>query len=247
MKKIYCVLLVCAIVFIGCSSSKKDSTPNLKPLTFHFKPPTSATESNDITFGLLSPVFIESFKYSQVEPFKTYANNMESDFIAMLTARGFKFKGPFSNTEQMVYSDKKEIDLLVQPVIDLQFTGDALKQGTYHDYGTGQDYPDYYYDGNISVIGTMNLSFSEPFTNTKIWVQSLKTDPISFKIKSYNTYTTSEIPNTDPLVWNTLSDKLMIVYDKTLQTVWNHLEPAELMQKKSESVEIKKNSGFVKD
>lgn len=247
MKTMYSLLLFCIIVITGCSGSKTDSTPKLKPLTFHFTPPTTASESNDITFGLISPSYVESFKESQNEPFVTYAKNMENDFIAMLTARGYKFKGPFANTEQMVYSDKKDIDLLIQPVIDLQFTGDAFKQGTYHDYSTGVNHPSYYLDGDLSVIGTMNLAFTEPFTNTKIWVQSLKTDPVTFKIKSHNTYTSSNIPNTDPLVWNTLSDKLTNVYNKTLQTVWNHLEPAELLQKKSESVEIKKNSGFIKD
>lgn len=247
MKHMYLLFLICAIVLIGCSGSKTDSTPKLKPLTFHFTPPTSASESNDITFGIISPSYVESFKDSQNEPYVTYAKNMENDFIAMLTARGYKFKGPFTNTEQMVYSDKKNIDLLIYPVIDLQVTGDAYKQGTYRDKTTGLEQPSYYYDGNLSVISIMNLSFTEPFTNTKIWVKSLKTDPVSFKMKSYNSYSEQNIPNTDPLVWNTLSDNLSKVYDKSLQTVWNQLEPAELMQKKSESVEIKKNSGFVKD
>lgn len=247
MKKYYFFSIICLIVFFGCSGSKTDTSTKLKPLIFHFTPPTTVSESNDITFGLISPSYVESFQDAQKEPFITYAKDMENDFIAMLTARGYKFKGPFANTEQLVYSDKKDIDLLIQPIIDLQFTGDAFKQGVYHDYTTGLDQPSFYYDGDLSVISTMNLSFTEPFTNTKIWVQSLKTDPISFKLKSYNSYTERNIPNTDPLVWNTLSDKLPSVYEKTLQTVWNHLEPAELMQKKAESVEIKKNSGFIKD
>ncbi|MFZ1321994.1 MAG: hypothetical protein WAT71_10605 [Ignavibacteria bacterium] len=247
MKKIYYFSIILMIVFFGCSASKNSSAPKLKPLTFHFTPPSTTSESNDITFGLISPMYVESFKESNQEPFITYAKNMENDFIAMLTARGYKFKGPFSNTEQLVYSDKKDIDLLIQPVIDLQFTGAALIQDTDLDWTTGKERPIFYYDGDLSVTSTMNLSFTEPFTNTKIWVKSLKTDPMTFKLKSSGKYYVQEIPNTDLLVWNTLSDKLNIVYDKTLQTVWNHLEPEELMQKKTESAEIKKNSGFIKN
>lgn len=246
MKNLSLLVIVSLAFFIGCSASKSKKSPQLKPLTFHFAPPSTSEESNDITFGLISPMFIDSFEESQLDPFKTYAKNMENDFIAMLTARGYKIKGPFSNTEQLVYSDKKEIDLLIQPVIDLQFTGNILKQGSTHDYSTGQDYPIFFYDGELTMTGIMNLSFNEPFTNTKIMVQSLKTDPVSFKMKSYNEYAAENIPLTDPLVWNSLSDNLTKLYGKTLQTVWNHLEPAELLQKKAESVEIKKNSGFLK-
>ncbi|MCB0410277.1 MAG: hypothetical protein KDD29_08660 [Flavobacteriales bacterium] len=247
MKQLYIFLTISLIVIFGCSGSKTESTPKLKPLTFHFTPPSTSSETNDITFGLISPIFVDSFEESKHDPYKTYAKNMESDFIAMLTARGYKIKGPFENTEQMVYSDKKDIDLLIQPVIDIQFTGNVLKQGTTHDYSTGRDYPTFYYDGDLSMNGTMNLSFSEPFTNTKILVQSLKTDPVTFKMKSFNSYDAENIPLTDPLVWNSLSDNLTNVYGKTLQTVWSHLEPVELLQKKSESIEIKKNSGFVKE
>ncbi len=247
MRSVYFVTIISLILLFGCSGAKKETTPKLKPLSFKFTPPTTSSESNDITFGLLSPVFVESFKEYLQDPYKSYAKNMESDFIAMLTARGYKIKGPYENTEQLVYGDKKDIDLLIQPVIDLQFTGDVLKQGSYHDYSTGKDHPTYYYDGDLTLIGTMSLSFSEPFTNTKVLVQSLKTDPVSFKLKSYSAYDGSNIPDTDPLVWNTLSDNLATVYQKTLQTVWNHLEPVELLQKKNESEEIKKNSGFIKN
>ncbi|MBK9331670.1 MAG: hypothetical protein IPM96_04495 [Ignavibacteria bacterium] len=246
MKNLCLLVVISMVAFIGCSGSKTTKTPKLKPLTFHFTPPSTSSESNDITFGLISPIFIDSFKESNQDPFKTYAKNMENDFVAMLTARGYKFKGTFSNTEQLVYSDKKDIDLLIQPVIDLQFTGDVLKREISHDYSTGKDYPVYFYDGDLTMTGTMNLSFSEPFTNTKIMVQSLRTDPVSFKMKSYSSYNGENIPLTDPFVWNSLSDNLTNVYGKTLQTVWNHLEPAELLQKKTESEEIKKNSGFLK-
>ncbi|HAY35066.1 MAG TPA: hypothetical protein DCY06_13125 [Bacteroidetes bacterium] len=235
------------IVISGCSGSKKESVPKLKPLSFKFTPPSNTNESNDITIGLLSPIFVDTFKEYLQDPYKTYAKNMESDFIAMLTARGYKIKGPYDNMEQLVYGDKKEIDLLIQPVIDLQFTGEVLKQGSIHDYVTAKDYITYYYDGDLSMVGTMNLSFAEPFTNTKVLVRSLKTEPVTFKMKSYNAYDDTNIPLTDPLVWNSLSDNLTKVYDKTLQTVWNNLEPAELQQKKNESAEIKKNSGFIKN
>jgi hypothetical protein len=248
MKTQVSLSILVLLFFIGCSSSsKKENTPKLMPLSFDFKPTVDAgNQSNEITFGLIAPSFVETFTEKNKEPYKTYAKNMERDFIEMLTARGYRYKGPFNSLDELVYSDKKEIDLLINPTIDLQFTGNPLKQGTYHDYSQGKDFAEYYYEGEVSMTGTMNLTFAEPFTNTKIWVKSVNTDPTSFMLKS-GSYTAPQIPDTDPLVWNSLVTNMEKTYQRTLQMAWNHLEPAELLQKKAESVEIKKNSGFIKN
>jgi hypothetical protein len=49
------------------------------------------------------------------------------------------------------------------------------------------------------------------------------------------------------MVWNSLVDNMNKVYLDFLSTAWNHLDPEELLQKKDEANEIKKNSGFLKN
>ncbi|MBS1553244.1 MAG: hypothetical protein JST15_14365 [Bacteroidetes bacterium] len=251
MKKIFYIsLLFLNIMLLGCSASRREvaDSPALKPITFDFVPPIEGMiKSNDIVFGLLNPVYEESFKNSNSDPYKTFAANMGNDFVEMLTARGYPYKGPFLNYDQMVYSDKKEVDLTIQPEIALQFTGDYLKERKYFNVLRTSWLYEYYYDGNVTLTGKLNLIFSEPFTKTKIWVKSVQIDPVEFKLKSYNSYDSPDIPLTDPYVWNTLVENLSSIYNKTLSTAWNHLEPEELSQKKEEAAEIKKNSGFIKN
>ncbi|MCX6162499.1 MAG: hypothetical protein NTV87_14355 [Ignavibacteriae bacterium] len=242
-------ILLFAMLFVSCSSSVLQDTPPpvLKPLTFDYNPPTEGvTKSGEITFALLNPRYVETFTESNVDPYKTFANNMGADFVEMLTARSYQYKGPFPNVDDMVYSDKKMTDLCIQPIIELQFTGDYIKAKTMYRYGNvgGQEY---YADGTMSVTGKLNLIFSEPFTKTKIWVKSIQIDPITFTLKSYYSYTARNIPVTDPMVWNSMVDNLIVVYQKILSTAWNHLEPEELLVKKAEANEIKEKSGYIKN
>lgn len=244
--------LAVIIVFVltGCTAGlKQDSPPpSLKPASFDYVPPTEGiTKSNDITFALLNPRYVESFREGNVDPYKIFADNMGKDFVEMLTARGYPYKGPFSNIDQMVYNEKKTTDLLIEPEIDLQFAGNYLKQKTAINILSTGSSIEYYADGDMTVSGKLNLIFSEPFTKTKIWVKSIQIDPVKFKLKSYYSYYTTKIPVNDPLVWNSIVDNLMVIYNNALSTAWKHLEPEELEQKKEEANEIKKNSGFLKN
>jgi hypothetical protein len=50
----------------------------------------------------------------------------------------------------------------------------------------------------------------------------------------------------DPQVWNSFVELLSNVYTKSLQTSWKYLEPEELLAKKKEAEEIRKNSSYNK-
>jgi len=253
MKKtlqILCVIVFATLIYSCTAGLKQDNPPpSLKPASFDYKPPTEGiTKSNDITFAILNPHYVESFTERNVDPYKIFADNMGKDFVEMLTARGYSYKGPFSNVDQMVYNEKKTTDLLIEPEIDLQFTGNYLMQKKgIKLLSLESGSIEYYADGDMTVSGKLNLIFSEPFTKTKIWVKSIQIEPVTFKLKSYYSYYTPNIPVNDPLVWNTMVDNLMVIYNNTLSTAWKHLEPEELSQKKDEANEIKKNSGFLKN
>jgi len=221
----------------------------MKPLNFSYKPPVEGVpNSNDIALALISPSYVQEFASSYSDPYKTFAANMGNDFVAMLTARGYSYKGPFTNTDQMVYSEKNATDLVLQPIIDLQFSGweSAIHpHQVYRIYGGGSG-TEYYADGDITISGKVNLIFSEPFTNTKIWVKSIEIEPVTFKVKSYSSYSTPSMPVTDPLIWNAYVDNLSKIYENVLSTAWKHLEPEELYKKKDEANEIKSNATYKK-
>ena len=253
MKKYYPLLfsLFIAAVAGSCSlfsSAEKTPPPATKPMSFDYSPPAEGiTKSNKIKFALINPRYVATFKDANTDPYKTFVKNMGSDFVEMLTARGYPYMGPYTTTDEMVYSDKKGTDLLLETEVDIQFTGTPLKYSTYKDYSTKQTVYQYFYDGDVNMSGKVNLIFSEPFTKTKVWVKSVPIDPVTFYIKSFYKYKDKNIPDTDPMVWNTLVDNLEASYQKVLQTSWNHLQPEELEVKKKEATEIKQNSGFIKN
>jgi hypothetical protein len=253
MKKISSVLFVTifALSLFSCTSSYKQEAPppSLKPLDFAYEPPTEGVaKSNEITFALINPQYVKDFRESNVDPYKTFASNMSKDFVAMLSARGYHYLGPFSKYDDMVYGEKKSADLVIEPNIELQFSGNyVMYRKTINLLSTSPSGIEYYADGDISVTGKLELVFKEPFSKQAVWVKSIQIEPITFKLKSYNSYNTENIPVNDPLVWNTIVDNLKVIYKKTLSTAWNHLEPDELLQKKDEANEIKKGSGFIKN
>jgi hypothetical protein len=51
----------------------------------------------------------------------------------------------------------------------------------------------------------------------------------------------------DPQVWNIFVITLQNIYAKSLQTAWKYLDPEELLVKKKEAIEIRKNSSFQKN
>lgn len=243
-------IIVLSFLF-GCSGHQAPTKepPTMKSLSFDFISPTEGyAKYSGITFAIINPQYVNDFKQSNSEPYKTFAKNMGNDFAEMLTARGFQYKGPFSKHDDMVYNDKKFTDLVLEPEMDIQITGEYLKYGKKYSVAKMGWVYEYFCDGNASLTAKLNLSISEPFTKTKVWVKSLQIDPITFKLQSYYSYESQNFPlETDPLVWNTLIDNLTKIYTDFLNTSWNHLDPEELLRKKDEANEIKQNSGFLKN
>jgi hypothetical protein len=245
--------LITLSVFLGtsCFTTKRpvQTPPPMTAMKFDYVPPTEGiTKSNDIKFSLIKPRFAPSIKWIPEDPFKTFIGNMSTDFVEMLSARGYPYIGPYESYDEMVYNDKKTTDLVLETEVDFQITGDYLKQNSFQVYDVNHfiTKTEYYYDGQATITGNVNLIFSEPFTKTKVWVKSVPIEPTTYYLKSYYRYNASVIPNTDPQVWNTTVENLEAIYTKTLRTAWNHLEPDELKVKKKEAGEIKANSGFQK-
>jgi hypothetical protein len=247
------LILLASLLPTGCSLFKTTPAtppPAMIPMRFDYTPPTEGvTKSNEIKFALINPRFVPSFTYPTLDPYRTFVKNMGADFVEMLSARGYPYAGPYQSIDEMVYSDKKSTDLILETEVDLQFSGDGLspKYSENTDYVTHQTTYSYYLDGVVTLSGKLNLTCSEPFTHTKVWVKSIPIEPTTFAWKSYNKYTNKNIPVTDPTIWNALVENMESISQKSLKTAWNHLDPEELKVKKNEAAEIKKNSGFIKN
>ena len=216
------------LLLAGCSFFKvtpKEPPPSKKPPSFDYRPPTEGvTRSNEITFILLNPRYAEDFQSKTLPPYSTLVESMKGDFEEMLVARGYPYKGPYREYDELVYSDKKNADLILEAEVSYEFTGaqSALKKEQKYDVVTKQYHYVYYYDGDVTLSGRIELSASEPFTKTVVWRKSVPLSSETFRLRSYHKYDGIP-PDDDPLIWNSIVSVLEEQYIKAMKLSLIHI------------------------
>ena len=255
MKQLHILIATITIVFLSGCGLLKDLASNEPPMqrmtmTFDYSPPTEGVSRfNGISFILLNPQFAEDEENITEEPFKTFANNMGKDFEEMMTQRGYTYKGPYDTYDELVYSEKKSSDFILEVEIDYTWQGvsDALYKKAKHNYVTGQSTYYYGFNGDITLGGKVNLTLTEPQTKTKLWVKNIPMPQQTFLLKSEKMYiSVNAITFQDVGLYNSVVPPLEKMYDKAMQLAWNHLEPEELKVKQGEADEIRNDAGFKK-
>ncbi|HNR21036.1 MAG TPA: hypothetical protein PKN75_14540 [Bacteroidia bacterium] len=233
--------IVFALFFIASSTQKKVTTP-VKVAAYDFSPPSqSAAKSSDIAFLVLNPSYVRQFQYSSVDMFYKFSTSMGPDFNELLIAKGYSVRGPFDNYDAIVYSDKKESDLILEIQIDLSVDDKNVEWK----YKTG-GYPiQAYYqcEGTMILSGKVNLTASEPLTKEKLWAKSIPLAQKSIVIAGEYNY---DLPRNytlvfsrDPGVINPLTTQLEDFYKSVMSTAWNQLDPRELTTLKKQVMEIR--------
>lgn len=255
MKRVFTFSLLVVITFLtnSCGSIiPVTPEPQIEklPTNYDFSPPENGfKKSKDISFILMEPSFARNFEYINYAPFTTFSKAMSNDYVEMLTKRGYRYIGPVNSYDEIVYSDKKNTDLLLESELAFELNGITPFK---HSSGTtligNLPYDNYFADGELMLAGKINFYISEPFTHTKIWVKSIPIEAQKIIVKSVKrNYNNLDSVYNDPQVWNAFVEALQKVYTKSLQTAWNYLDPEEMTVKKKESDEIRKNSTFNKN
>lgn len=246
MKKTILLSTVVLALIYSCGTTKPTASrlaPKFDYVTSN--PNGEVTKSNQIALALVRPVFgvntgdMPASAYGR-PPFTNFIKNMGNDFEEMLTARGYTIKGPFFTFDEMVYNDKKNTDLALHPEVDIVFTGLPIRKN--FNAMTGKDV--YWVEGEMKISGKINLVFYEPQTKTKVWVKSVPFEETTFQVKGTKKYFQPAFIQEEDGIWNPLVEHLEQVYQKSMKTCYNHLDPEELAIKKKEALEIKANANF---
>lgn len=245
------------IIFLASATQKATPPPpppTIKVATYDYSPPQhEKPKSAQVVFLLVDPSYQEKFKYSNYKLFSDFSKAMAADYNEALTAKGYTVRGPFEYYDQVVYSDKKESDLMLSVEIDFDLNDQNINwmphqyyisgKGKYVQYGTN-----YSIGGFFVLSGKINIVVSEPITREKLWAKSIplkqKQIPVSSyyyheQLKNYN------IPfSKDPLIINPITKALEEYYQYVFNTSWNHLDPNELTPLKKEVVEIREKKKY---
>lgn len=231
------VVAIFGCFFIASSTSQHSQATSDVPLKVpnYTYTAAEAKEKNGITLALVKPVYARSMQYFNCKMFQNFSDKMGNDYEAMMTARGYSLRGPFISADDMVYDDKENCLIYLQPEIsiDMDFSNALCHSHRHYDYFTKQTSYTYTFDGTIVLSGNINMIFAEPFSKEKI-----KTLSISLPQKTVN-FTGSRFYDTDnlyvaiqwgqdPGIMNPLVEALEDYYQSCFKTAYNHLDPQEV-------------------
>ncbi|MFA6979050.1 MAG: hypothetical protein WC209_06965 [Ignavibacteriaceae bacterium] len=246
------IVLVFALIFLGCGGPTKLATTALIVPDFDFSPPSPAAPgSAGIKIGLIDPVYSGNFLFSNQAPFKQFRKNMGSDFEEILTARGYFLKGPYEVYDLMTYADKNECELGLDIEIDLDITqttgGWTRFQPVYYQGGiVGGNYATY--AGTLNLSGKITVSIIETFTRQKLLIKSVPVpqEDIMVKAEADFVFGTTGLPIRDPGVHNPIANALSSLYKTTMKRGWDLLAKEDLEHLQKQVPEIREKAGFIK-
>jgi len=244
-------LIVFALLYFGCASSKVATTPLVVP-DFHFSPPSPvASGSAGINIAMIAPAYSGNFIYARKSPFMQFRSSMEKDFEQILTARGYILKGPYESYDLMTYSDKNECEL----GLDIELSVDILQTSggwnyvppTSYGYGiTSGNYSEY--KGTLNLSGKITICVIETFTRQKLLVKSVPVpqEDINVQAEAQYKFGSTGIPLEDPGVHNPIANSLSIFYKSIMKLGWDLLSKEELQHVQKQVPEIREKAGFIK-
>ncbi len=248
-------LALFAFLFYASSPAKKVAQPAdvaMQTFTFDYTPKESTKPgSASMVLALLKPQYATTFPFPNGELFKSFRSGLGSDIEELIIAKGFTLKGPYEGYDEMVFDDKKRIDMAILIEINPQFVsaqGEWKETPHINLLSMAPSYSTFSYSGTVSLIGKINISGLEPLTNEKIWSKSVSIPNIeNIQINTSGTYdrrlTANEILF-DPGVYNAVGTALLAQYNGIMDKVAAHFNVEEFNSLKSQIKELKSKKGF---
>jgi len=236
MRNIALVLVICT-EFFSCTMPKQTTnTPSPRlPAKFDYSPPSRVEAgSSALTVALISPVYITKKPEYIVAPFPEMSTSMNNDFEELLTAKGFKIRGPFRSRDEMVYSDKINSDFAFLVEIDLQPTWNRTFDQTLGLGGLISTTHTYQYKtkGEVTFGGNLVITATSAQYGEKIWKKNIALDKASFtytgSVKWNNIPSVADELKQDNVFYNLVARELEKFYTQAMGLAWQQIEVEEM-------------------
>lgn len=254
-----CTALFLSNCFMQQPVAVNDPPPPILVPTFDYTPPAiEAKDTNKIALILLKPFYVAEKHYStrgtsqylSLNGFQDFKEKMGIDFEEALTSIGYTIKGPYSTEDEIVYTDKRNSDLLVSIEIDLNINDDNVRgfyeTKTVYSYPSSYNVTQYNFKGTIVLDGKINIivrAVTKTGFGDKLSVRSIPIDRKIINVESYKkNYQNNNyygVISTDPGLYNPIVSELQSYYQVVFNKAWNYLDPAEFKEYKKLAEEIK--------
>lgn len=251
--------LLVAVVLAGCASGSGGSGLETYQPSFDYSPPERAeTAEAGVSMLLVAPQYVSDQRGSWArEMWPNLTADLQGDMEELLTGRGYTLEGPFQSRDELVYSAKKNSDLIVTPEIDItvDFINLSWKENQSVLGALADSDPTYSIEeGTAQVSSRLNLIISESMTGEKLWTKSLEVLDQRVTFTGHQEYPSrppsnaqvnmNNIGKVEIDLQNKVAQALENAYTEVLQTVWDHLDPREMRGIKKQADEIKANTTF---
>lgn len=248
--------ILSAIFLTACTASKKAAEPEAPKIQpkFDYAPKVlSQVGSANMTIALVNPSYVNS--YLAINPFEDMRKNMANDFEELLTAKGFKVRGPFNQWGEMLYNDKVNSDFVFAVEIDLNFNNVDRKRRTVtstnwgkvlNPYDTGSGTDAYYtYEGEGTVVCNLVLTAMSSKFGEKLWKKNVSLPAAPFKYVGKTRWSSSDATLYDEVQQdNTVYNEIARLLESQYQAIFDLVEKQiDVEEMKTVTVEAKKVDG----
>jgi hypothetical protein len=219
---------------------------------FNYAPPLEETpSSSDVTFTIANTFYKTSngLHWFASPQFANFSGAMQEDLSEILKAKGFGVRGPFESYDLIPFQDKKSIDFLLLPTVELTV---ALKDHKEQAENMWQPAADQVQTGNAEVRGKIILEMKEITTQELMWVKTIplknSTFPyfIKVKFKEYERIKKSGsrgLYSYDP-IFNGMAIGIEEQYPDIMGTIDSLIDPEEMEIAKKQCQELKAKKGY---
>jgi hypothetical protein len=242
------IILLTSLMLVGCAVTPPGQQIQAEPYVakFDYTPDTQAApNSSGVTFTVSSGSYKTNskemlwFNYPQ---FADLGNGIKSDLSDILVAKGFSVRGPFGSYDLIPYSDKKNIDMLLVPQVEINIRIKDQKSQVENIWAAP---PVDILTGNVEVSGKVTVELREITTLVLMWANSVPFEEFEFSYRVRNSpfYNKKHgvVFDLKPIIITDVAKGVESQYPKIMAAIANLIDTEEMNIFKKQCQEVRKD------
>ena len=237
------IIIVLAVVTYIASTSNAVPVETTKVFTFDYTPKSFAKAgSANFLLAFTTPKFKHT-NYNFLGGLDLYSKiqtSFQADMEEMLIAKGFNIKGMYATYDEMVFNDKKDVQLLFSVEIIPSITNIS---GGWVKGQNSSNQTIWAYSGVITLGGKITISGVEPLTNEKVFVKSVTIPNVEYiQLDSKGYYV--DMMNAAKTLYNPMGEAYSNIYTNMIDKINAQFDPQEMHTLKGQIKELKAKKGY---
>lgn len=250
--KTFIIGLLSSLILVSCATvtpSEPQMAAQPYVAEFDYTPDTQAApDSSGVTFTVSNGNYKTNskdmlwFNYPQ---FAGLGNSIKSDLNDIFVAKGFSVRGPFASHDLIPYSDKKNIDMLIVPQVELHI---KIKDQNSKVENIFAAPPVNILTGNVQVSGNVTVELREISTLVLMWAKSVPFEDFesSYRIRNCPFYNQKHriVFDLKSVIMTDVAKGVESQYPEIMAAIERQINAEEMNILKKQCQEVRKDKGL---